>query len=71
MSFYTIGLLIVGVPVIIWLAFRAIRQMRDITARIREVREEMARNPQAAAQGMAEIIAREKFGKKSKKRKDP
>jgi membrane protein insertase Oxa1/YidC/SpoIIIJ len=70
MSAYTIGLLIIGVPVIIWLIIRAIRKMRDITVRIREVREELATNPQAAAQGMAEIIAREQFSKKPKKHKD-
>lgn len=67
---YAIGLLIFGVPLIIWLVLRAIRQMRDITERIREVREELDRNPQAAAQGMAEIIEREKSTKKPKKRKD-
>lgn len=70
MTPYATGLLIFGVPLIIWLVIRAVRQMHDITERIRDVREELDRNPQAAAQGMAEIIEREKSTKRSKKRKD-
>ena len=67
MSFYTICLLFFGVPAIVWLVIRAVIQMRKITARIKEVREELATNPQAAAQGMAEIIAREQSSKRPTK----
>jgi hypothetical protein len=70
MTPYATGLLIFGVPLIIWLVIRAVRQMHKITERIRDVREELERNPHAAAQGMAEIIEREKSAKRSKKHKD-
>jgi hypothetical protein len=60
MDYYTILLLVLGVPLIVWLTFRAVRRVREITARIKDVQEELAKNPQAAAQGIAEIMAKTK-----------
>ena len=49
-------MLILGVPVIVWLAVRAWRQARAVRARMAEVRAELARNPQEVFRAQAELM---------------
>jgi hypothetical protein len=49
-------LLLFGVPVIVGLTLLAARRVRALTRRIAEVREEMARNPQAPYAALAELM---------------
>lgn len=52
---YTLALLILGVPTILWLAVRAARRMHAIRKRIAEVQADMARNPQSPYMALAEL----------------
>ena len=47
---------VLGVPVIVWLAVRAWHKARAVRARIAEVREELARNPQEVFLAQAELM---------------
>ena len=49
-------MVVFGVPIIVWLAVRAWRQARAVRARIAEVREELARNPQEIFLAQAELM---------------
>ncbi len=51
--------LLVGLPLIAWLGIRAWRRSRAVAARIRAVREEMARHPQDPYQALAGLMADE------------
>lgn len=48
--------LIIGVPIIVWLAVRAMRQARAVRRRIAEVQDEMERNPQSAWLALGEML---------------
>ena len=52
----TVLLLLFGVPAIVGLTLRAVRRTRAIRARIEEVQEEMARNPQAPYAALAALM---------------
>lgn len=52
---YTDGLLLLGIPTIVWLAVRAVRRMQQIKQRIAEVQDDLARNPQSPYAAMAEL----------------
>jgi len=49
--------LIIGVPIIVWLAARAVRQARAVRRRIAEVQDEMERNPQSAWLALGEMLS--------------
>ena len=49
--------LIIGVPIIVWLAVRAARQARAVRRRIAEVQDEMERNPQSAWLALGEMLS--------------
>ena len=49
--------LLVGLPIIALLAAMAVRRSRAVARRIREVREDMARNPQNPYQALSELMA--------------
>lgn len=53
---YEVGLLVVGIPVIAWLAVRAVQRMQAIKERIADVQEDMKRNPQSPYAAMAELF---------------
>ncbi len=53
---YTVGLLAFGIPVIAWLAVRAVQRMQAIKERIADVQEDIKRNPQSPYQAMAELF---------------
>jgi hypothetical protein len=59
--------LLVGVPIIVVLLGLAWRRTRALVARIREVREEMARSPQDPYQALS-VLMEEKQGRERDKR---
>lgn len=59
--------LLVGVPIIVVLLGLAWRRTRALVARIREVREEMARSPQDPYQALS-VLMEEKPGRERDKR---
>ena len=60
---YTQLLLAMGIPAIIALAVLAIVRARRLAVHIREVKEDMARNPQNPYAALAELMA-EREGRK-------
>jgi len=56
--------LIIGLPLIAILLVMVWRRTQAVTARIREVQEEMARNPQDPYRALAELMAQEKTGQR-------
>ena len=59
--------LLLGLPIIAWLGAAAWRRSRAVAERIRDVREEMARNPQDPYLALAQLID-EKQQRKAGKR---
>jgi len=51
--------LIIGLPIIVVLLVMVWRRTIAVTARIREVREEMARNPQDPYRALSELMSQE------------
>ncbi len=60
--------LLLGLPIIAALLVLAGRRTRALVIRIREVREEMARNPQDPYMALATLMDEKKINKKAKKR---
>ena len=61
--------LLVGLPVIALLVAMAVRRSHAVARRIREVKEDMARNPQNPYQALSELMAeKEAPGKKNTRR---
>ena len=58
--------LILGLPIIALLLVMVWRRAQAVTARIREVREEMARNPQDPYAALAELMTQEKSEQRSR-----
>ncbi len=59
--------LLLGLPIIAALVLLAGRRTRALVIRIREVREEMARNPQDPYRALATLMDEKTANKKSKK----
>jgi len=53
---YEVGLLVVGIPVIAWLAVRAVQRMQAIRERIADVQDDMKRNPQSPYIALSELF---------------
>ncbi len=53
---YETGLLVLGVPAIIWLTVRAVQRMQAIKERIADVRDDMERNPQSPSLALSELF---------------
>lgn len=53
---YEVGLLVLGIPTILWLAVRAVQRMQAIKERIADVQDDMKRNPQSPYIAMAELF---------------
>ncbi|MGI4789315.1 MAG: hypothetical protein ACRYFS_10760 [Janthinobacterium lividum] len=56
--------LLLGVPIIAWLIVIACRRTQAVVARIREVRAEMARNPQDPYASLAALMSEDQTKKK-------
>ena len=64
---WTLGM---GLPVIAVLLAMAVRRSRAVARRIREVREDMARNPQNPYQALSELMAEHEGTPKKKPRRN-
>lgn len=60
--------LLLGLPIIAALLLLAWRRSRALAARIREVREDMARNPQDPYQALAMLMEEKKTKKRAGRR---
>ena len=58
--------LLVGLPIIAMLLAMAVRRSRAVARRIREVKEDMARNPQNPYQALSELMAEQEGTTKKK-----
>jgi len=61
--------LVVGIPIIVWLSYTAVRRIAAIRTRMAEVRRELERNPQPPYAALADLMA-ERAPKPSKRRKE-
>lgn len=62
--------LLVGLPVIALLVAMAVRRSRAVARRIREVKEDMARNPQNPYQALSELMAEKEAPPKKNTRRN-
>lgn len=62
--------LLIGLPIIVLLLAMAVRRSRAVARRIREVKEDMARNPQNPYQALSELMAEREAPTKKNIRKE-
>ncbi len=62
--------LLVGLPIIALLLAMAVRRSRAVARRIREVKEDMARNPQNPYQALSELMAEKEKPARNKSRRN-
>jgi len=62
--------LLIGLPIIALLVAIAVRRSRAVARRIREVKEDMARNPQNPYQALSELMAENEASGKKKTRRN-
>lgn len=62
--------LLIGLPIIVLLLAMAVRRSRAVARRIREVKEDMARNPQNPYQALSELMAENEASGKKKTRRN-
>ncbi len=60
--------LLIGLPVIALLVAMAVRRSRAVARRIREVKEDMARNPQNPYLALSELMAEKEAAKKTRRK---